>query len=71
MASKKKEVVAKVTTTKQKMSGVKLHKYYKRMLALMPKDKRNDFKNLMIGAIHAEKAFKENARKSKEKNSSD
>jgi hypothetical protein len=51
---------------------VHLHKYFKRMIALMgDRDRKNAFKNLMVEATHAEKNHKENARKVKEKGSSD
>ena len=69
--SKKQETKTVVTPTKIKNSATKLHKYYKRLLAFMSTQKRNDFKRLMIEAIQSEKAYKENSRKTKEKNTGD
>lgn len=47
---------------------VKLHKYYKRIIALSKnKERANEFKNLMVEAIASENDFKENSRKAKEK----
>lgn len=55
-----------------KKQSVKLHKYYKRILAMMKNSQaRNDFKNLMLQAINDEKMAKENSRKNKEKNQGD
>ncbi len=51
---------------------VHLHKYFKRMIALMGnRNKATAFKHMMVDAIHAEKIHKENARKTKEKSQAD
>jgi hypothetical protein len=52
-----------------KKSSVQLHKYFKRIIALTKnKDQANSFKKLMTEATLHEKNFKENSRKTKEKN---
>ncbi len=51
---------------------VQLHKYYKRMIALMgDRTRANAFKHMMVDATNAEKIHKENARKTKEKRQED
>ena len=53
---------------------VALDKYFKRIITLMSTknpEKASSFKKLILEATHAEKNYKENARKTKEKDSSD
>lgn len=59
----------KETTVSSRKPIVNLHKYYKRMMAFMPKQKRDDFKNLMLKAVHEEKINRENSKRSKGKQS--
>ena len=51
---------------------VNLHKYFKRIIALMDNPvKASAFKRLILEATHAEKIHQENSRRTKEKNSAD